>query len=286
MNTLSNLLNGVAYGSLLFLVASGLTITFGLMRTINLAHGAFYLIGGYLAYDIYLRTDHYWLALALGCLAALVLGVLVQRLLLAPVGDRELPQIILTIGIALVMGDQILAYYGGDPISPPVPPSLEGAVEIGEFVFPKFRLAIIAVAVLVLLVTQALLRFTSIGARIRAATDDTEIARTIGLRVPLMFMMVFGLGSALAAFAGVWGGGFTSLAPELGFDVLLLALVVVVVGGLGSIPGAFLAAMCVGVVDQMGRIWAPQWALFTIYAAVALFLAFRPRGFLGKVEAR
>ncbi|MDQ3156819.1 MAG: branched-chain amino acid ABC transporter permease [Actinomycetota bacterium] len=286
MDTLSNILNGLAYGSLLFLVASGLTITFGLMRSINLAHGAFYLIGGYLANDLYTRTGAYWQSLLIAVLAAFLLGMLMQRLFLQKIVDQELPQIILTIGIALVVGDQILSYYGGDPISPPVPPGLDGAVEFGDFVFPKFRLAIIVVAVAVEVLAQALLRYTSIGARVRAAVDDQEIARTTGLRVPLIFMFVFGAGSALAAFAGVWGGAFTSLAPDLGFDILLLALVVVVVGGLGSIPGAFIAAMGVGLVDQMGRILAPQWSMFTIYATVALFLALRPRGLLGKVEIR
>lgn len=286
MDTLSDILNGLAYGSLLFLVASGLTITFGLMRTINLAHGAFYLIGGYLAFDLYTRTGNYWMSLLLASVAAFLLGIVTQRVLLHKLVDQELPQIILTIGVAFVVGDQILAYYGGDPISPPVPPGLESAVVIGDFVFPKFRLALIVVAIVVAVSTSALLRYTTIGARVRAAVDDQEIARTIGLRVPLIFMFVFGLGSALAAFAGIWGGALTSLAPDLGFEVLLLALVVIVVGGLGSIPGAFIAAMAVGVVDQMGRIIAPEWALFTIYAAVALFLALRPRGLLGKVEAR
>ena len=286
MDTFSDILNGLAYGSLLFLVASGLTITFGLMRTINLAHGAFYLIGGYLAFDLYTRTGNYWTSLLLASAAVFLLGIVTQRVLLHKLVDQELPQIILTIGVAFVVSDQILSYYGGDPISPPVPPGLESAVVIGDFVFPKFRLALIVAAIVVAVTTQALLRYTTIGARIRAAVDDQEIARTIGLRVPLIFMFVFGLGSAMAAFAGIWGGALTSLAPDLGFDVLLLALVVIVVGGLGSIPGAFIAAMGVGVVDQMGRIIAPEWALFTIYAAVALFLALRPRGLLGKVETR
>lgn len=286
MDTLSNILNGLAYGSLLFLVASGLTITFGLMRTINLAHGAFYLVGGYIGFDLYTRTGNYWTSLILASLAAFVLGIVTQRLLLHWIVDQELPQIILTIGVAFVIGDQILSHYGGDPVSPPVPPGLEASVEIGDFVFPKFRLAIIVVAILVAVGTQVLLRYTTIGARVRAAVDDQEIARTTGLRVPIIFMFVFGLGSALAAFAGIWGGALTSLAPDLGFEVLLLALVVIVVGGLGSIPGAFIAAMGVGVVDQMGRVFAPQWALFTIYAAVALFLALRPRGLMGKVEVR
>ena len=286
MNTLSNVLNGLAYGSLLFLVASGLTITFGLMRSINLAHGAFYLIGGYLAYDLFTRTGAYWQSLLLATLAAFVLAIALQRFLLQRVVDQEMPQIILTLGVALVVGDQILSHYGGDPVSPPVPPGLDSAVELGDFVFPKFRLAMIVVAVVVMVLIQALLRYTSVGARVRAAVDDQEIARTTGLRVPLIFMFVFGAGSALAAFAGVWGGAFTSLAPDLGFDILLLALVVVVVGGLGSISGAFIAAIGVGIVDQMGRILAPQWSMFTIYAAVALFLALRPRGLLGKVEIR
>ncbi|MDP4502304.1 branched-chain amino acid ABC transporter permease [Nonomuraea turcica] len=286
MSWLTHTLNGVAYGSLLFLVASGLTITFGLMRTVNLAHGAFYLLGGYLAYDLATRGTDYWLAMGIGVVGAAVAGMIAQRLLLHRIAGQELPQIVLTLGLALVIGDQILAHYGGDPISPPTPPGLTGPVELGALVFPKFRLVLIGIAIGLALLVSALLRYTPIGAKVRAAVDDQEMARTVGIRVPLIFLLVFGLGTGLAAFAGVWGGAFTSLSPDSGFDVLLLALVVVIAGGLGSIPGALVAALAVGLVEEFGRVLFPGWAMFTLYAAVALVLALRPQGLLGKGATR
>ncbi|SDX80237.1 branched-chain amino acid transport system permease protein [Modestobacter sp. DSM 44400] len=284
---LSNVLNGLAFGSLLFLVASGLTITFGLMRTINLAHGAFYLVGGYLAFDLYVRTGSYWLSLVVAVVVTAVIGMLVERLLLHRLLNQELPQIILTVGVSLMIGDLLLTQYGGSPISPPTPAGLEGSMQLfGSVIFPKFRAFLIVLALVLAALIMAFLRFSSIGAKVRSAVDDQEIARTIGIRVPLIFLLVFGAGTALAAFAGVWGGALTSLSPDTGLDVLLLALVVVVVGGLGSVPGALIAAFAVGLLDQFGKVLFPEWSLFTIYAPVALFLAFRPNGLLGKVESR
>jgi len=287
MATVSNILNGLAFGSLLFLVASGLTITFGLMRTINLAHGGFYLVGGYLAADLFGRTGDYWSSLVIAVLVTGVLGMLIERFLLHRLLNLELPQIILTVGVALIMGDLLLAQYGGSPISPPAPAGLDGALNITDtLIFPKLRAFLIVLALALAALITAFLRFSSVGAKVRSAVDDSEIARTIGIRVPVIFLLVFGAGTALAAFAGVWGGALTSLSPESGFDILLLALVVVVVGGLGSVPGALIAAFAVGLLDQFGKVLFPEWSLFTIYAPVALFLAFRPRGLLGKVEAR
>ncbi len=287
MVSVANTLNGFAFGSLLFLVASGLTITFGLMRTINLAHGAFYLIGGYLAFDLYGRTDNYWLSLGIAVVVTAVIGMLVERLLLHRLINQELPQIILTVGVALIAGDLLLTTYGGNPISPPTPAGLQGSINFSEsFVFPKFRIFLIVLALALAAAIMAFLRFSSVGAKVRAAVDDQEIARTVGIPVPLIFLLVFGAGTGLAAFAGVWGGALTSLSPETGFDILLLAFVVVVVGGLGSVPGALIAAFAVGLLDQYGKVLFPEWALFTIYAPVALFLAFRPTGLMGKVETR
>lgn len=171
-------------------------------------------------------------------------------------------------------------------MAPPTPPGLEGPITIGDWVFPKFRLVLIGVAIALAAVVGALLKYTPTGAKVRAAVDDEEIARAVGIRVPLVFLLVFGCGTGLAAFAGVWGGAFTSLAPDSGFEVLLLALIVVVVGGLGSIGGALLAAFLVGLVDQYGKVWFPEWALFTLYASVAALLAVRPRGLFGKAVFR
>jgi branched-chain amino acid transport system permease protein len=283
----THVLNGLAFGSLLFLVASGLTITFGLMRAINLAHGGFYLIGGYLTFDLFTRTGNYWLSFLLAVLVTAALGMLVERFLLHKLLNQELPQIILTVGVALIIGDLLLAHYTANPITPPAPAGLEGSVSLfGSIVFPKLRLFLIGLALLVALLITTFLKYSSVGAKVRAAVDDQEIARTVGIRVPTMFLLVFGVGTALAAFAGVWGGTMTSLAPETGFDILLLALVVVVVGGLGSVPGALIAAFAVGLLDQFGRVLFPEWAMFTIYAPVVVLLALRPRGLFGRIEVR
>lgn len=282
---LSHLLNGLSFGSLLFLVASGLTLTFGLMRALNLAHGAFYLLGGYLALDLLERTGSYWLSM-LGAMALVgAAGVVFERLLMQRVLRDELAQVVLTIGAAFLLGDQILARYGGRPVSPPRPPGLEGTVTLAGATFPTFRLALIGVAAVVFAAVWLVMHRTRAGAMLRAAVDDPDIARSVGIRVPLLFMTVFGAGTALAAFGGVWGGAFTGLDPSRGLSILLLALVVVVVGGLGSVTGAFVAALAVGVVDELGSWLFPGLALFTIYAPVALLLAVRPRGLLGREAA-
>ncbi|CAN5782723.1 branched-chain amino acid ABC transporter permease [soil metagenome] len=285
MVLLGHILNGLSFGALLFLLGSGLTLTFGLMRTVNLAHGAFYALGGYLALDVLRRTDRYWLAMLVGILGATVVGIVFERLILHRVLNQELPQIIITVGFAFLISDLILAYYGGRPQSPPRPPGLEGVLRLDNFAFPHFRLALIFVALIVYAGLHLLITRTTIGAKVRASVDDEQIARAVGIRVPLIFVSVFGVGTALAAFAGVWGGAFTGLQPGTEFDILLLALVVVVVGGLGSVSGALLAALVVGLVDEFGKWLFPAYALFTLYAPVALLLAFRPRGFFGTEEA-
>lgn len=279
-----HILNGVSFGALLFLLASGLTLTFGLMRTVNLAHGAFYALGGYVALDVLRRTDQYWLAMAAGIVVAALVGIAFERLALHKVLNKELPQIIITVGFAFLVSDLILAYYGGRPQSPPRPPGLTGVLRLENFAFPHFRLALIVVAVLVFVSLHLMITRTRIGAMVRAAVDDEWIARSVGIRVPVIFVTVFGIGTALAAFAGVWGGAFTGLAPGSEFEILLLALVVTVVGGLGSVGGALLAAIGVGLLDEFGKWLFPTYALFTLYAPVAVLLAFRPRGLFGREE--
>lgn len=277
-------LNGLSFGSLLFLVASGLTLAFGLMRALNLAHGAFYLLGGYLALDVLDRTGSYALATAAAVLGVTAVGALFERVLLRRVRHEELAQVVLTVGAAFLIADQILAHYGGRPVVPPRPPGLEGTVTFGEVTFPVFRLVLIGVAAAVFVALWLVINRTGVGAQLRAAVDDEEMARATGVPVPALFVGVFGAGSALAAFGGVWGGAFTGLEPGGGFTILLLALVVVVVGGLGSVTGAFLAALLVGLVDEFGKWLFPGFALFTIYAPVALLLALRPQGLFGKGE--
>lgn len=281
---ISHILNGLSFGALLFLLASGLTLTFGLMRTINLAHGAFYVLGGYLALDIGGRTGGYWLPLVISVVIVALLGVVIEKFVLHRLLDAELPQIMATVGIAFMIGDLILAVYGGRPQSMPRPPGLDGILRVGGLVFPWYRLALIAMAIVVWWTMHRTLTSTLTGAKIRAAVDDEQIARSVGIKVPVMFAVAFAAGSGLAAFAGVWGGAFTGLAPGSEWDILLLALVVVVVGGLGSVTGALVAALLVGLLDEFGKWLFPSFALFTLYAPVAVLLAFRPQGLFGRTE--
>jgi branched-chain amino acid transport system permease protein len=282
---LARILNGLSYGALLFLVASGLTLTFGLMRTLNLAHGAFYLLGGYLALEVFNSTGSYWAGLGAAMVAVGLLGMLFERVLLHRFIGRELQQIIVTIGLAFFLSDLMLGYFGGAPKSPPRPPGLTGSAEIASITFPWFRIGLIAIALLVWFGLWYLVNRTRAGAQIRAAVDDQEIARAVGIKVPLIFMVVFACGSALAAFAGVWGGAFTGLEPGTEFQMLIMALVVVVVGGLGSVNGALLAAAVVGLVDEFGKTLFPEFAMFTVFAPVALLLAIRPQGLFGRANA-
>ena len=280
----SHVLNGLSFGSLLFLVASGLTLAFGLMRALNLAHGAFYLLGGYLALDILQRTDSYLLAVVGAVAAVTLLGVAFERLLMHRVLQQELAQVVLTVGAAFLIADQILAYYGGRPTFPPRPPGLEGSISFAGITFPTFRLGLMLVAVLVFGALWVLIHRTKVGAQLRAAVDDEQMARASGVPVPALFMSVFGAGAGLAAFGGIWGGTLTGLEPGGEFTILLLALVVVVVGGLGSVSGAFAAALLVGLLDEFGKWLFPSYALFTLYAPVAVLLAIRPSGLFGKAE--
>jgi branched-chain amino acid transport system permease protein len=281
-NAVSHAVNGLAFGSLLFLLASGLTVTFGLMRTVNLAHGALYAIGGYVALDVYRRTGWYSASLAAAVIVAAAVGIAMHQLILRRLAHQELPQIIVTVGLALVFADVLLATYGGRPQNLPRPPGFTGVIRLGEFQFPTFRLALIGVAILVYLLLALLSAKTRLGAKVRAAVDDEPIARSVGVPVSALFVGVFALGSALAGFAGVWGGAFTGLAPGSEWEILLLSLVVVVVGGLGSLNGAFVAAFVVGLLDAFGKWLFPEFALFTLYAPVVLLLALKPSGLFGR----
>ncbi len=266
---------------LLFLVGCGLTVTFGLLRVVNLAHGAFYVAGGYIAYALVHLVVPWYGALVIAVVTVAGFAALLEWLLLRRVAQRELPQILLTVGVAYIVGDAIVALAGGAPISPMRPPHLEGVVTLGGASYPAFRLALVVCGIVVFLGLETLFTRTPIGLQIRAAIDDREMARSIGIAVPRLFTLVFTAGAALAAFAGVIGSVFTGLEPQSGFSMLILALAVVVAGGLGSIRGAFVAAIAIGAVVQFGTVYFPAYALFATYLPVAVILAFRPRGLLG-----
>jgi branched-chain amino acid transport system permease protein len=279
---LEHTISGISFGFLLFLISSGLTLIFGLMGLLNLAHGSFFVVGAYFALELVREGVNYWLAMAVTIAVVALVGMVLERVLLHRFVNQVLPQIVVTVGMALIVSDAILARYGGNPVTPARPPGLGGSVEIAGRFFPKLRLAIIGVGLVVAIGMWLLISRTTIGAMVRAAVDDEQIARSVGIAVPNLFVVVFGLGAALAALGGIWGGAFSSLGPGIDFRMLLLSVIIVVLGGLGSVKGALVASLLVGIVTQFGIVLFPSFAQFALFLPVALFLAFRPHGLFGR----
>ncbi len=274
--------NGISYGALLFLLASGLSLIFGVMRIVNLAHGSYFLLGGYVGLTTVWRTQSFVLALLLGALAVALVGLAMDRLFLRRLQKQELAQVLMTMGFALIFQDLALLIWGGDPYTIPVPSVLAGSLHVGGMVFPVYRLFIIGAAAVVGAALWLLLEETRAGASIRAAVDDGEMAQGVGINVPMVSMGVFALGAFLAALGGVVGGGFIGVYPGVDFEVLPYAFVVVIVGGLGSLRGAIVGSLLVGLLDNFGKALFPELSYFTLFAPMAVILALRPRGLFGK----
>jgi branched-chain amino acid transport system permease protein len=274
--------NGITYAALLFLLASGFTLTFGLMRIVNMAHGAYYLLGGYVGLTVAKATGQFGLALLAGGAAAMVLGYLNDRFLIRRTGEDHLAQVLITVGVAYVVGDVSLKVWGGDALKLPLPMFLRGAVELpGGMVYPIFRLFLVSVGVAVALLLWLIYRRTQIGAAIRAGVDDREMVSATGIHVDRLFVMVSGLASFLAGFSGVLGGAFLTVYPGAEWEILVFALVVVIVGGLGSLEGAMIGALVVGLLDAYGRWLVPEMSYFVLFGPMAVLLLFRPRGLFG-----
>jgi len=274
--------NGLSYGALLFLLASGLSLIFGVMRVVNLAHGSYFMLGGYVGLSVIWRTGSYVLALVAGALALAVVGIVMERVFLRRLAGQTLGQVLMTIGFALIFQDLALLIWGGDPYSIRPPSLLAGVVTAGTGRFPIYRIFIIVIAVAVGAALWLLLDRTRIGAMIRAAVDDPEMAQGVGIRVPRVSLGVFALGAALAAFGGVVGAGFLGVYPGLDFEILPYAFVVVIVGGLGSLPGAMVGSLLVGLLDNFGKALFPELSYFTLFAPMALILALKPTGLFGR----
>ncbi|HEU4370204.1 MAG TPA: branched-chain amino acid ABC transporter permease [Methylomirabilota bacterium] len=279
---ISQTFNGLSYGALLFLLASGLSLIFGVMRIVNLAHGSYFLLGGYVGLSVVWRTGSFALALVAGALAIALVGVGMERLFLRKLAGQTLGQVLMTIGFALIFQDLALLIWGGDPYSLPVPTALQGVLTVGGLRFPRYRLFIMVLAAAIGALLWLALDRTRIGAMIRAAVDDAEMAQGVGIRVPTVSMGVFALGAFLAALGGVIGGGFLGVYPGLDFEILPYAFVVVIVGGLGSLPGAMVGSLLVGLLDNFGKALFPELAYFTLFAPMALILALRPTGLFGR----
>lgn len=279
---LQQTLNGLSFGALLFLVASGFTLVFGLMRISNLAHGGFYLVGAYVAVTTVAVTQNFWFGVIAGTLAAAVVGFGVERGLLRRVRNQEMPEVLVTVGVLFIIADLMLAFFGGDPKSVGMAGAPSGTITIGEFVYPIYRLFIILITVIIGIGLYLMQRYTTVGAIVRAGVDNRDMTAAVGINIDRVFTGVFIFGAALAGIAGTVGSGLLSLSPSAGTEMLLFAMVVVIIGGLGSIPGAAIGAVLIGLIDAFAKIWLPEFSYFTVFAPMALVLVFRPYGLLGR----
>lgn len=275
------LLNGVQLGVQLFLMAAGLTLVFGIMNMINLTHGSLYMIGAFVAAALFGHTGSFLLALVIAVPATALAGALLEAAVLRHFYHRgHLDQVLVTFGLILVLNEIVKMIWGAVPVPLPVPQLLSGSVTLfADVTYPSFRLAILGVGAVVALGLYAVVAHTRIGMWVRAGASNRDIASAMGVNVELIFSLVFAAGAALAGLAGIMAGPINAVQVGMGEPVLILALVVTVIGGVGSIKGAFIAALMIGVVDTFGRVLLPP-ALgsMMIFMLMAIILAWRPRG--------
>jgi branched-chain amino acid transport system permease protein len=277
------LVNGVEYGLLLFLVASGLTLVFGVLGVLNFAHGSFYMLGAYLAWWLSARTGNLLVAILIGVPAMVLIGLAVERLAIARLYSRDhLSQVLLTYGLVLLFNELQRALWGNDVHGVNTPASLSWTMRLGETqTWPAWRaftsLACIGVAAGM---RQVVLR-TRFGMRVRAGASNAEMVEALGIDVRRLFSILFSAGTALAGLAGMLAAPLTTVYPGMGENVLILSFVVVVIGGIGSIKGAFFGALVVGLADTFGKVLLPGFASAMVYAVMAAVLLWRPRGLLG-----
>ena len=274
--------NSVTLGGLLFLLSAGFSLIFGLMRIPNLTHGSFFMLGAYLGTSFLALGLNLWLAALASAAAMAVIGGGIERLLLRRLGGQELAQVLVTLGLSFMIADLCLMAWGGDPIAIDTPASLRGAVPILSITFPTYRLVIVLIAVIIAVALWVMLDRTRLGAMIRAGVDDAPMARVTGIRVSRLFTIVFCLGAALAGFAGVMGGPILSVYPGLDADMLPLALIVVILGGTGSLPGALLGSFIIGFLYNFGQALFPELAYIILFLPMLLILVVRPQGLFGR----
>jgi branched-chain amino acid transport system permease protein len=274
--------NGISYGALLFLVGSGLSLIFGVMRIVNLSHGAYFLWGGYIALSVIWATGSWMLSLPVAAVAVALIGLLMERVFLRPLGFDPLRQVLLTVGFAYLFQQAALDIWGGNNFEIDPPNALEHSVMIGGVYFPLYRVFMIATALLIGAAIWLVMEKTRMGAAVRATVDDAQMARGVGIDTNRISMLIFALGALLAALGGVIGGGFLGIYPGLDFEILPLAFAVVIIGGMGSLGGAAIGAILVGLADNFGKALFPELSYFTLYAPMVLILAIKPTGLFGR----
>jgi branched-chain amino acid transport system permease protein len=281
---LIQLLNGVQEGLLLFLVASGLTLVFGIMGIINLAHGSFYMVGAYLAFWLASGTGSLGLAILIAVPLAAALGLLLEALLFRHLYRRDhLYQVLLTYGLILVFEELRSLAFGDDVHGVAVPPLLDASIPLTDTLsYPVYRLAMSAVCLAVAFGLYAVIGRTRLGMTIRAGSTNREMVEILGIDIGRLYRIVFALGVALAAFAGMIAAPVASVFPGMGNQILIVSFVVVVIGGIGSIKGAFLGALLIGLADTFGQVLVPDLAGMSVYALMAGVLLWRPAGLFGR----
>ncbi|WP_420392252.1 branched-chain amino acid ABC transporter permease [Acuticoccus sp.] len=288
---LNALFNGITLGALYFLVASGFTLIFGLMKNVNLAHGSLYMLGGYIGYETATATGWWLASFVVAFVVVGLVGVLLQVLVFRRMEGEDLKQTLVTIGISIVLADLMLWIWGGDFYQIETPLWLAGPVDLplitgvsrrtGEAImlsYPLVRLVILVAAIAIGVGMWLALARTRIGMLVRAGVDDRDMLSATGVRIQRVFVLVFAFGAGLAGIAGVIGGTFQSMAPGEDIRFLLASLVVVIVGGMGSIPGAALGALLIGLAEQFGSVYAPTYAVVLTFLIMVVVLAFRPQG--------
>ena len=277
-------LNSVAFGGLLFLLSSGFSLIFGLMRIPNLAHGAFFMLGAYFGYTLLRLNLHFWLAAIAGGLGVGLLGILMERFILRRLAGNEQGQVLVTLGVSFIIADICLLVWTGDPMPLAAPQALRPPLRVWGFAFPTYRLVVLAIALVAALALYLLMERTRLGAMTRAGVDDMEMARGVGIPVSRLFTTVFLLGATLAGIGGVLGGPILNAYPGLDNDMLPLALIVVILGGAGSLLGAFVGSFIVGFIYNFGIALVPDLAYFVLFLPMVLVLVFLPQGLFGRVQ--
>jgi branched-chain amino acid transport system permease protein len=278
-------LNSIAFGGLLFLLSSGFSLAFGLMRIPNLAHGGFFMLGAYLGATISRYGGNFWLAVLGAGLGVGLLGILFERFILRRLAGNVQGQVLVTLGVSFIIADMCLLIWTGDPWTLPAPAELRPPIRFAGLAFPTFRLVVLAIALVTAVALYVLMDRTRLGAMIRAGVDDMEMARGVGIPVSLLFTVVFCLGAVLAGIGGTLGAPMLNAYPGLDADMLPLALIVVILGGVGSLLGAFVGAFITGFVYTFGVAFLPDLAYVILFLPMILVIAFRPRGLFGKFAA-
>jgi branched-chain amino acid transport system permease protein len=275
-------LNGLTQASILFVLGSGLTLAFGLMRVVNLSHGAFYLLGGYIGYSVVKSTENWPLALLVGGLSIALLGFLFERFMLARVRGGDLPETLLTVALSMVIADQALVYWAKSPLTLNVPSYLSPPIELLGVTYPGFRFVMMGVSILIAISLWLILYRTKLGAAVRAGVDDRETVSALGVNISVIYTAVFVLSAFLGGIAGVLGGSYLQLSPGIDTTILTLSLVVIILGGMGSLGGAIVSSLILGQIMSFGLAYAPQYSYFLIFIPMAIVLSIRPQGLFGR----